>query len=165
VSRVVSGRLNLVAAAPTGIKNAGPIGATMNAVKVRQFQSHVKGLENYTQEDPPEPFPLIKVKGFWTEGKTSDIYNLLRQPIHAVNRMAKRGRRNPLGKWQCAILCAWSEGRNHADRSRRLFQIAIAMDNKATMAASFLIGGAGRYHPRRRRAGRFSMIRAQGARV
>jgi hypothetical protein len=36
-------------------------------VKVRQFQSYLKELENYTRKDPPEPFPLIKVKRVWAD--------------------------------------------------------------------------------------------------
>lgn len=52
-------------------------------VKVRQFQSYVKELENYTRRDPPTPFPLIEVKRIWVrkEGKTRSI---LQSPPAAV---------------------------------------------------------------------------------
>jgi hypothetical protein len=59
-------------------------------VKVRQLQSDIKELENYTRGDPPEPSPLISVKRVRVEkeGKSRNICILLRQPFLAVNRMA-----------------------------------------------------------------------------
>jgi hypothetical protein len=61
---------------------AAPLG-----VKVRQFQTFCKELENYTRGNPPEPFPLIEVKraGVGKERKTRNIYNLLRRPFVAVS--------------------------------------------------------------------------------
>ena len=59
-------------------------------VKVRQFQSYVKELENYRRGDPPEVFPLIEVKRVWIgkEGKTKSIYTLLSQPFVPANLKA-----------------------------------------------------------------------------
>ncbi len=61
-------------------------------VKVRQLQSYIKELENYTQGDPPQPLPLLEVKRVWDEkrAKTRNIYDLLRRPFLALNRMANR---------------------------------------------------------------------------
>jgi hypothetical protein len=48
-------------------------------VSVRQLQTFLNELKNYTRGDPPEPFPLIEVKRVWVEKerKTRNIYNLL----------------------------------------------------------------------------------------
>jgi hypothetical protein len=59
-------------------------------VKVRQLQSYIQELENYTQGDPPQPLPLLEVKRVWDEqrAKTRNIYDLLRRPFLALTRMA-----------------------------------------------------------------------------
>ena len=52
-------------------------------VKVRQLQSYLKELANYTRGDPPEAFPLLAVKRVWVEKdhKTRNCYSLLWQPL------------------------------------------------------------------------------------
>jgi hypothetical protein len=59
-------------------------------VKVRQLQSYIQELAQYTRGDPPQRFPLIEVKRVWgeKEAKTRNIYNLLWQPFLAVNLKA-----------------------------------------------------------------------------
>ena len=56
-------------------------------VGVRQLQNYINELANYTRGDPPAPCPLLEVKRVWVEkeGKTRNIYNLVRQPSLAVN--------------------------------------------------------------------------------
>ena len=56
-------------------------------VKVRQLQSYIKELENYTQGDPPQPLPLLQVKRVYVpkEGRTRNTYHLIWQPFLAVN--------------------------------------------------------------------------------
>jgi hypothetical protein len=55
-------------------------------VKVRQLQSYLKELENYTRGDPPEAVPLLAVSRVWVEkdGKTRNSYTLLGQPFEGV---------------------------------------------------------------------------------
>jgi len=64
-------------------------------VKVRQLQTFIKELENYTRGDPPVPFPLIEVRRVWVEkeGKTRNIYNLRRHPFVAVTRLVSQDAR------------------------------------------------------------------------
>jgi hypothetical protein len=55
-------------------------------VKVRQLQSYLKELENYTRGDPPEAVPLLAVSRVWVEKdrKTRNSYTLLGQPFLGV---------------------------------------------------------------------------------
>jgi hypothetical protein len=50
-------------------------------VQVRQLQSYLKELQNYTRGDPPKAFPLLAVKQVWVkqDQKTRNCYSLLWQ--------------------------------------------------------------------------------------
>jgi hypothetical protein len=55
-------------------------------VKVRQLQSYLKELENYTRGDPPKAVPLLAVTRVWVEKdrKTRNSYTLLWLPFLGV---------------------------------------------------------------------------------
>lgn len=76
--------------------------------KVRQIQTYIKELEHYTRGDPPEPVPLIEVKRVWVarEGRTRNIYNLLRQPFRALRLKANGAGEATLTKGRCAMFRA-----------------------------------------------------------
>jgi hypothetical protein len=56
-------------------------------VQVRQLQTYLKELANYTRGDPPEAVPLLAVKRAWVEKdqKTGNCYSLLWQPFLEVD--------------------------------------------------------------------------------
>jgi hypothetical protein len=57
--------------------------AVFLSVQVRQLQSYLKELANYTRGDPPEAVPLLAVKRVWVEKdqQTRNYYGLLWQPF------------------------------------------------------------------------------------
>jgi len=56
-------------------------------VQVRQLQSYLKELANYTRGDPPEAFPLLAIKRVWAvkDQKTRNCYSLVWQPFLGVD--------------------------------------------------------------------------------
>jgi Helix-turn-helix domain len=61
--------------------------AVFLSVQVRQLQTYLKELANYTRGDPPEAVPLLAVKRVWVEKdqKTRNCYTLLWQPFLGVD--------------------------------------------------------------------------------
>ena len=86
-------------------------------VNVRQLQTLIKELKNYTRGNPPEPFPLIEVKRMWVgKGrKNRNIYNLLRQPLLTVDRMADGAEEAPLADGDNAQYFAYRSGGDTQD--------------------------------------------------
>jgi hypothetical protein len=61
--------------------------AVFLGVQVRQLQTYLKELANFTRGDPPEVVPLLAVKRVWVEKdrKTRNCYSLLWQPFLGVD--------------------------------------------------------------------------------